>query len=135
MTDKVYDCNTCGKPYKHYPSLWRHKKYECQKEPAFRCYFCNYKAKQKVNLNLHILNKHKDKFMNSAETIASYSSSSLKYSCSTCGKAYRQNCSLWRHKKFECQKEPQFRCPYCPYKSKQKTPMMSHMIIKHKHCI
>ncbi|CAH1964249.1 unnamed protein product [Acanthoscelides obtectus] len=67
---KVYDCTTCGKPYKHYPSLWRHKKYECQKEPAFRCFFCNYKAKQKVNLNLHILNRHKDKFINSTETVA-----------------------------------------------------------------
>ncbi|CAH1964250.1 unnamed protein product [Acanthoscelides obtectus] len=66
----VYDCTTCGKPYKHYPSLWRHKKYECQKEPAFRCFFCNYKAKQKVNLNLHILNRHKDKFINSTETVA-----------------------------------------------------------------
>ncbi|CAH1964248.1 unnamed protein product [Acanthoscelides obtectus] len=66
----IYDCTTCGKPYKHYPSLWRHKKYECQKEPAFRCFFCNYKAKQKVNLNLHILNRHKDKFINSTETVA-----------------------------------------------------------------
>ncbi|VEN56341.1 unnamed protein product, partial [Callosobruchus maculatus] len=138
---KVYDCNTCGKPYKHYPSLWRHKKYECQKEPAFLCYFCNYKAKQKVNLNLHILNRHKDKFINSAETIAAYSSTIYyvdnkgffisadgRFVCYLCKRSYKRRSHLKRHIENECiHSTRNYECQLCHRRFKQKTHLDRHI--------
>lgn len=55
----------------------------------------------------------------------------LVYPCSACGKVYKRNTSLWRHRKFECQKEPTFKCEFCVYKSKQKAPMVRHMTLIH----
>ncbi|CAG9864642.1 unnamed protein product [Phyllotreta striolata] len=57
------------------------------------------------------------------------------FECATCGKKYRQSCSLGRHIKYECQKKPRFKCIYCPYMSKHKPPVMRHMAVKHNHPI
>lgn len=48
----------CGKSYVHYNSLWRHKKYECGKEPQFHCPLCASKYTQKSTLDVHIRLKH-----------------------------------------------------------------------------
>jgi hypothetical protein len=53
-----FQCNTCGREYRHQPSLWKHVRYECQKEPTFGCSFCPYKAKTKGNLQIHINGVH-----------------------------------------------------------------------------
>lgn len=52
---------TNAKVYKHKPSLWRHKKFECGKEPQFTCSVagCTYGAKQKSKLKVHLLRYHK----------------------------------------------------------------------------
>lgn len=54
-----------------------------------------------------------------------------KYECSTCGKNYSYYSGLYNHKRFECGKEPQFHCPYCPYKAKMKTNLKTHILCKH----
>lgn len=54
-----YVCNTCGRMYKVARSLWRHEKYECQKEPAFKCIKCSYKAKHKSSVMKHIITVHR----------------------------------------------------------------------------
>ncbi|EFN84244.1 Longitudinals lacking protein, isoforms A/B/D/L [Harpegnathos saltator] len=51
--------------------------------------------------------------------------------CKDCGKIYKQRNALWRHYKYECGKSPRFQCPYCRYRTKQRSNMYSH--IKHKH--
>ncbi|KAI5719262.1 hypothetical protein M8J76_007512 [Diaphorina citri] len=56
--EKYYNCNTCTRRYKNPESLWRHRKYECNKEPQFACYYCSYKAKQKSTLLNHVKRRH-----------------------------------------------------------------------------
>jgi hypothetical protein len=50
----------------------------------------------------------------------------------TCGRIYKAKRSLWRHQKYECQKEPAFKCPVCPYRAKQKSTVVGHMMSKHQ---
>lgn len=54
-------------------------------------------------------------------------SSDNSFKCNDCGRVYKLKSSLRNHQKWECGKEPQFECLYCPYKAKQKMHMMRHM--------
>ncbi|XP_037035674.1 longitudinals lacking protein, isoforms A/B/D/L-like [Bradysia coprophila] len=54
------------------------------------------------------------------------------YSCSDCGRMYKLKSSLRNHQKWECGKEPQFSCPFCVYKAKQKMHIGRHMERMHK---
>ncbi|KAG8259230.1 hypothetical protein J6590_014699 [Homalodisca vitripennis] len=51
--------------------------------------------------------------------------------CFVCGKGYTHQRSLWRHVKYECNQAPMFRCPLCPYATKQKVHLKSHTIRVH----
>jgi uncharacterized C2H2 Zn-finger protein len=64
---------------------------------------------------------------------ASTNDSMHLYACPRCTKRYTFRTSLYRHLKFECGKEPSFRCPHCSYMAKQKAPMQRH--IRHTHGI
>lgn len=52
--------------------------------------------------------------------------------CPDCGRAYKLKSSLRNHQKWECGKEPQFKCPYCSYKAKQKMHITRHIERMHK---
>lgn len=52
--------------------------------------------------------------------------------CPDCGRGYKLKSSLRNHQKWECGKEPQFKCPYCIYRAKQKMHMARHMERVHK---
>lgn len=54
------------------------------------------------------------------------------FACSVCGRMYKLKSSLRNHQKWECGKEPQFICPFCPYKAKQKMHVARHMERMHK---
>lgn len=54
-----------------------------------------------------------------------------KYSCISCGKSYQLASSLYTHEKYQCGKEPQFNCPYCPHKTKLKGNLKAHIGFKH----
>ncbi|RZF39445.1 hypothetical protein LSTR_LSTR000966 [Laodelphax striatellus] len=54
-----------------------------------------------------------------------------KNRCDSCGKAYSLVSSLINHKRFECGKGPNFKCPFCNHMTKQKGNMKTH--IAHKH--
>ncbi|KAK5641997.1 hypothetical protein RI129_008164 [Pyrocoelia pectoralis] len=54
------------------------------------------------------------------------------FACSVCGRVYKLKSSLRNHQKWECGKDPQFKCPYCSYKAKQKMHMARHMERMHK---
>lgn len=52
--------------------------------------------------------------------------------CADCGRIYKLRSSLRNHQKWECGKEPQFKCPFCSYKAKQKMHMLRHTERMHK---
>ncbi|XP_049959036.1 longitudinals lacking protein, isoforms A/B/D/L-like [Schistocerca serialis cubense] len=54
------------------------------------------------------------------------------YPCNVCGKSYRYYSSLYRHTAFECGKEPQFACPKCPYRAKQRGTLRNHILMRHQ---
>lgn len=54
------------------------------------------------------------------------------HECPDCGRVYKLKSSLRNHQKWECGKDPQFKCPFCVYKAKQKMHMARHMERMHK---
>lgn len=56
------------------------------------------------------------------------------YSCPApdCGRVYKLKSSLRNHQKWECGKDPQFQCPFCVYRAKQKMHIGRHMERMHK---
>uniref|UniRef100_A0A4Y0BMW6 BTB domain-containing protein n=1 Tax=Anopheles funestus TaxID=62324 RepID=A0A4Y0BMW6_ANOFN len=54
------------------------------------------------------------------------------FACPDCGRTYKLKSSLRNHQKWECGKEPQFQCPYCIYRAKQKMHIGRHMERMHK---
>lgn len=54
------------------------------------------------------------------------------YPCPECGRMYKLKSSLRNHQKWECGKEPQFQCPFCAYKAKQKMHIGRHLERMHK---
>ncbi|KAL3275232.1 hypothetical protein HHI36_020001, partial [Cryptolaemus montrouzieri] len=52
--------------------------------------------------------------------------------CPVCGRSYKLKSSLRNHMKWECGKEPQFLCPYCSYKAKQKMHVTRHIERMHQ---
>lgn len=59
--------------------------------------------------------------------------SPMAFTCSACGKQYKWQSGLSRHKHVECGKEPKFACHLCKYKTKHKTSLVCHLGLKH-HC-
>lgn len=52
-----YTCS-CGRAYKYANGLHQHRKYECGKEPSFRCDFCPFAAHLRSNLYAHVRRRH-----------------------------------------------------------------------------
>jgi hypothetical protein len=58
-TEDVFLCpQSCGKNYKTIASLNKHVKYECNKPPQYKCYFCNKMCKRPDNINVHMKTVH-----------------------------------------------------------------------------
>nr|XP_012150752.1 PREDICTED: longitudinals lacking protein, isoform G-like isoform X25 [Megachile rotundata] len=53
------------------------------------------------------------------------------YRCETCGKGYQHRATLVRHTRHECGKEPQFKCPYCTHRTKQRGNLYQHIRTNH----
>lgn len=53
-----------------------------------------------------------------------------RYICE-CGKTYKEERYLRHHLKWECNKLPSFRCPFCPYEAKRRSSMKSHLSRRH----
>ncbi|XP_075225734.1 zinc finger X-chromosomal protein-like [Lycorma delicatula] len=145
MQIKPYICKRCNRSYLHLPSLCRHKKFECGKNPQFKCPYCPYQAKQKGSMKSHIIRgKHWIKILElwelgSVKTFIEASDKCVderprlegKFQCG-CGRVYRHRASLFSHRKFECGKQPQFQCHLCRNKFFRKAQLQSHIIRIHK---
>lgn len=58
--EQLYQClNNCGRTYKYRQSMMLHYKFECGKEPQFKCTFCNKKFAHKGTLKNHMGLVHK----------------------------------------------------------------------------
>lgn len=57
------------------------------------------------------------------------------YFCDTCGRSYKHKGNLTTHKRLECGKEPQYKCPYCGKLSFHKSSMKSHVYLQHFHLL
>jgi len=55
----------------------------------------------------------------------------VTYPCKNCGKKYSYYFSLARHLNHECGVEPKFHCPLCPYKTKHKSSLNTHLNGRH----
>ncbi|XP_060535606.1 zinc finger protein 271-like [Cylas formicarius] len=99
-----YDCDSCGKSYKQMRSLKRHQRYECGRQPEFRCHLCSKRFFQKANPR--------------------------KYVCPSCWRSYSRQGGLKQHQKHFCGKDAHIACPYppCPYKSKVNFSMNKHIL-------
>ena len=53
------------------------------------------------------------------------------YVCLDCGKEYLHYSSVHKHRRYECGKEPQFQCPYCPHRCKLKSNLTKHLRNSH----
>lgn len=53
------------------------------------------------------------------------------FCCGECGRLYKHKKSLLLHQRYECGKEPQFACQFCPYKAKQRGDLRKHSKIRH----
>ncbi|KAE8747843.1 hypothetical protein FOCC_FOCC005455 [Frankliniella occidentalis] len=51
--------------------------------------------------------------------------------CEACGRLYNHRASYYCHRKYECGKEPQFQCPYCPQRSKRIGNLKKHVLTVH----
>ncbi|KAG8259323.1 hypothetical protein J6590_014792 [Homalodisca vitripennis] len=58
-----------------------------------------------------------------------------RHPCVACGRSYKQKCHLNYHIRYECNKEPQFGCPFCTYRAKQKSALKTHLFVKHREAI
>lgn len=54
-----------------------------------------------------------------------------RFLCLKCNRIYRSKYTLNRHHKYECGKEPSFKCLYCSKACFQKTHLLRHMFNKH----
>ncbi|XP_025197645.1 longitudinals lacking protein, isoforms A/B/D/L-like isoform X1 [Melanaphis sacchari] len=52
--------------------------------------------------------------------------------CPRCGRHYKLKSSLRNHQKWECGKDPQFQCPFCNYRAKQKMHVARHIERMHR---
>lgn len=56
----TYQCHKCQNSYRWYRGLHRHLKYECGKNPRFRCPYCSYIGKHRSHVYSHIKSNHRD---------------------------------------------------------------------------
>lgn len=57
---------------------------------------------------------------------------SNSYVCKLCNKPYKTRTGWRTHVQYECNKEPQFKCPICSRRTKRKGSLKTHIFMVHK---
>ncbi|KAJ1529453.1 hypothetical protein ONE63_006230 [Megalurothrips usitatus] len=122
-----FSCPACGKTYRHHPSLWKHRKFECGREPQFQCPLCPHRAKRKHHLVYHLQARGAGGAYGRLAPIGP----GPPFSCPRCGRQYQYSTSVRNHLRLECGQEPQFPCTMCPYRGRRKHHRDNHMISIH----
>lgn len=129
----VYQCKKCHKVFLYSNGLRRHlrvceqkTKKNLKQQEKFYCHHCEYKAKSKQHLEIHITARHQPR-------------DSQASSCSGCGMSSSQPRSLRRHH-LNCEliEEPVmfskitfFHCHHCPAVCHRKDYLVRHLFSKH----
>lgn len=115
-----FQCTKCSGLYKKHIAVLNHIKYECYKLSKFSCAFCTYTTYCKFSLLKHLQKKHQvsDK-------------SDYPYQCSDCGKKFKKQKILLRHKS-SCDERKILVCHYCSYRCTSKTLLTQHIREKHE---
>jgi uncharacterized Zn-finger protein len=53
------------------------------------------------------------------------------FRCPQCPRGFTVKGNMTRHLKYECGQQPRFQCPYCEFRSKQTSNVMSHIRSRH----
>ncbi|XP_023246036.1 zinc finger protein 181-like [Copidosoma floridanum] len=151
-------CNVCYRSYKHYTTLIRHKKYECQKVASLKCQFCPHRFKRTDHLKAHTLNckLKKDTRIQFVEVQDILASGSVlkpqpkrgrarmghrgrrqmvdrcRFLCPRCPSSFSYLRGLQQHIKYACRKSPRFQCPYCGQRAKYRYAAYNHVRQMHK---
>ncbi|XP_052122558.1 zinc finger protein with KRAB and SCAN domains 4-like [Frankliniella occidentalis] len=155
-TAEGHKCSGCGKTYLWRSTLTRHRQYECGVIPPQEGIE---KKNTLVLIGLQLLNEKNDYnywcdrtpdiskmdeetrkmwvdsqgeiVMNDFEPKRRFHNHGV-YPCDRCGRTYVRKDSLSRHLQWECGKEPQFQCPFCPQKCKRKSHQLRHIQRQHQ---
>lgn len=111
-------CQSCNERVK-----WKHRITRCKvctKKLLFRCgdENCQKEFDKQSDLYHHVYNMHATVDLSQVQ-------------CSKCLKTFINAAQLQIHQRHTCEKEPHLQCNYCPYKSKRKFNLTSHINRKH----
>ncbi|XP_057329973.1 zinc finger protein interacting with ribonucleoprotein K-like [Microplitis mediator] len=142
LTTGRYHCPACNWSYTRRDSMLAHYRYECGKPPRFKCPYCQLYILPSVMMN--VKRRHQQNIFggrsgysvlplmkNLASMWMVKQRSQFSYRCDQCGKGYQHRATLVRHTRHECGKEPQFKCPYCAHRTKQKGNLYQHIRNNH----
>ncbi|XP_065203458.1 gastrula zinc finger protein xFG20-1-like [Planococcus citri] len=132
--EQPYHClNNCGRTYKYRQSMMLHFKFECGKEPQFKCTFCSKKFAHKGNYtnSMNLIDGNGIQLDSNLPFLLSGSSSSVFACPNNCGKVYKYKGNMMLHFKQECGKEPAYVCKFCQKKFTKKGNLKTHLGLIH----
>ncbi|XP_014474778.1 PREDICTED: zinc finger protein Xfin-like, partial [Dinoponera quadriceps] len=158
--DLCYRCPSCHRSFKRKNSLSRHLLYACGQNPRFECPYCSHRCKLRSDVYRHVRANHKRHEVLAVdvvkrcvkkpcvtasvfagiylvpglqEKLRNYGTHK-KFPCPNCSRIFVWKCTLKRHLRNECGKEPRFKCPHCDYRGKWKANISRHIKRMHKNC-
>nr|KAF7410759.1 hypothetical protein H0235_013366 [Vespula pensylvanica] len=138
-----YVCSNCGKSFVNCARLKSHRRRYCGVMANVACKYCDHRTKRVWDMKVHLngvhgihknsteIDSHLVKIDKNLRALGYISCQKVTYPCKNCGKVYHYYSSLARHLKHECGVEPKFHCPLCPYRTKHKSSLNTHLNGRH----
>ena len=143
--NKPFKCETSGCKYAgaSIENLKKHIKYMHDFQDWHMCSKCDYKARQKVHLDVHLVKHSQEKpfkcdlcefattsKFNITRHKANLHSKDKPYTCKSCEKSFIQEQFLIRHTRIHTGEKP-YKCDACPFKAALKGDVKTHKKYKH----
>ncbi|XP_033231801.1 zinc finger protein 701-like [Belonocnema kinseyi] len=122
-SEKKYKCEKCARTYGQKKDLNRHRKFECDVIPQFRCNFCGKLFKRIGTMSSHVDRVHHKTYLHTSKP---------GHTCDQCSRSYRSLGGLYQHKRLDHgANKPQFICYFCGHKTNQKSNLSKHITARH----